>query len=143
ADALGGEPPLVELSSGCPLVEALAHRGPLIARPRTTPPDPAQRQLQFLDGEVAHALMHEGELLGILLLGPKELAAYTAEDFNLLTAFAQLTVLALVSAEGHRTIEGLNRELQAKVEKIAEQQRRIIALQSQLTSTRSKRTEDR
>ena len=74
--------------------------------------------------------MHEGQLLGILLLGPKELAAYTAEDFNLLTAFAQITVLALVSAEGHRTIETFNRELQAKVEKIAEQQRRILALQS-------------
>jgi transcriptional regulator with GAF, ATPase, and Fis domain len=143
ADALGGDPPLAELPPGCPLVEALANRGPLLARPRTTPPDPAQRQLQYLDAEVAHALTHEGELLGILVLGPKELAAYTAEDFNLLTAFAQLTVLALVSAEGHRTIEGLNKELKAKVEKIAEQQRRIIALQTQLTNTRSQRTEDR
>ena len=44
-----------------------------------------------------------------------------------------MTVLALVSAEGHRTIEALNRELQTKVEKIAEQQRRILALQSQLS----------
>ncbi len=135
ADALGGEPPLLELSSGCPLVEALANRGPVLARPRTTAPDPAQRQLAFIGGEVANALMHEGQLLGILLLGPKELAAYTAEDFNLLTAFAQITVLALVSAEGHRTIETLNRELQTKVEKIAEQQRRILALQNQLTNT--------
>jgi transcriptional regulator with GAF, ATPase, and Fis domain len=135
ADALGGEPRLVELSSGCPLVEALANRGPLIARPRSTTPDPAQRQLLFLGGEVAYALMHEGELLGILLLGPKELAAYTLEDFNLLSAFAQITVLALVSAEGHRTIEALNKELQTKVEKIAEQQRRILALQTQLTNS--------
>jgi transcriptional regulator with GAF, ATPase, and Fis domain len=142
ADALGGDPPLLELPPGCPLVEALAHRGPLLARPRTTPPDPAQRQLQYLDAEVAHALTHEGELLGILVLGPKELAAYSPEDFNLLAAFAQLTVLALVSAEGHRTIEGLNKELKAKVEKIAEQQRRIIALQTQLTNTRPQRTED-
>jgi transcriptional regulator with GAF, ATPase, and Fis domain len=140
ADVLGGEPSLVELSSGCPLVEALANRGPLIARPRSTAPDPAQRQLQFLGGEVAHALMHEGQLLGILLLGPKEVAAYSPEDFNLLTAFAQITVLALVSAEGHRTIETLNKDLQTKVEKIAEQQRRILALQSQLTN---QKTEDR
>jgi len=143
ADALGGDPPLLELPPGCPLVEALAHRGPLLARPRTTPPDPAQRQLQYLDAEVAHALTHEGELLGILVLGPKELAAYSPGDFNLLAAFAQLTVLALVSAEGHRTIEGLNKELKAKVEKIAEQQRRIIALQTQLTNTRPQRTEDK
>ena len=67
------------------------------------------------------------------MLGPKNHSRPTPpEDFNLLAAFAQLTVLALVSAEGHRTIEALNRELQAKVEKIAEQQRRILALQSQL-----------
>src|SRR5205807_9976974 len=44
----------------------------------------------------------------------------------------QLTVLALESAEGNRTIELLNRDLQTKVEKISEQQRRILALQSQL-----------
>ena len=47
-----------------------------------------------------------------------------------------MTVLALVSAEGHRNIETLNRELQTKVEKIAEQQRRILALQSQLSAIR-------
>jgi transcriptional regulator with GAF, ATPase, and Fis domain len=141
ADALGAAPPLVELSPGCPLVEALVNRGPLLARPRSTPPDAAQRQLYFLGGEVAHALMHEGQLLGILLLGAKELADYTAEDFNLLSAFAQITVLALLSAEGHRTIEALNKELQTKVEKIAEQQRRILALQSQLTNSRAANSE--
>ena len=54
------------------------------------------------------------------------------EDLTLLDAFTQLTALALGSAEGHRTIEVLNRELRAKVDKIAEQQRRIMALQSQL-----------
>jgi transcriptional regulator with GAF, ATPase, and Fis domain len=50
----------------------------------------------------------------------------------LLASFAQITVLALESAAGHRTIDQLNRELQAKVDKIAEQQRRILALQTQL-----------
>src|SRR5262249_19651183 len=54
------------------------------------------------------------------------------EDLNLLTAFAQITALALVSAEGHRTIEALNRDLHAKVEKIAEQQRRILVLQKKV-----------
>ena len=52
---------------------------------------------------------------------------------NVLAALTQLTSLALKSAERHQTIEGLNRELQTKVEKISEQQRRILALQSQLT----------
>src|SRR5262249_55180442 len=58
---------------------------------------------------------------------------FGTEDINLLGAFAQLTALALKSAERHRTIETLNKELQNKVEKISEQQRRILALQSQLT----------
>src|SRR5207237_5421536 len=54
------------------------------------------------------------------------------EDLTLWARVAQVTVRALESAEGHRTIEVLNRDLKAKVEKISEQQRRILALQSQL-----------
>ncbi len=136
ADALGPVPQLVELVSGCPLVEALRTHGPQLTRPPGAPSDPAQRQLQLLGGEVAHALTHEGHLLGMLVLGPKDhFAAYTAEDFNVLAAFAQITVLAFVSAEKHRAIEALNRDLQNKVEKIAEQQRRIMVLQSQLMNS--------
>jgi transcriptional regulator with GAF, ATPase, and Fis domain len=132
ADNLGPEPPLVELPPGCPLIEAMVQRGAVMAAIRG-PADAAQRQLQFLGGGAAQALVHEGELLGLLVLGPRESSPYTPEDYNLLAAFAQVTVLALVSAEGHRTIEALNCDLQEKVEKIAEQQRRILALQSQLT----------
>src|SRR5439155_17428619 len=44
----------------------------------------------------------------------------------------QVTVLALENALGHQTIDVLSRDLQTKVEKISEQQRRILALQSQL-----------
>jgi transcriptional regulator with GAF, ATPase, and Fis domain len=159
ADHLGPAPPLTELSSGCPLVEALRARHTLLLRagdsaawwsgrlgnggnggaqpeaPPTSHPvplDPARRQLQFLGGEAAHALVHEGQLLALLVLGPRLRGQYSADDLNLLAAVAQLTALALVSAEGRRTIEGLNRDLQAKIEKIGEQQRRILALQSQL-----------
>ncbi|HXG13338.1 MAG TPA: sigma 54-interacting transcriptional regulator [Gemmataceae bacterium] len=131
ADSLGPAPPLTELSSGCPLIEALRLDGTLVAGPRALT-DPAQRQLQYLGGEAAQALVHEGQILAILVLGRKALGSYTPEDLNLLTGFAQITGLALVSAEGRRTIEALNRELKTKVEKIAEQQRRILALQSQL-----------
>jgi transcriptional regulator with GAF, ATPase, and Fis domain len=48
----------------------------------------------------------------------------------LLAAFARVTVLALVSAAGHSAVENLNRQLRSNVEKIAEQQRRILALQA-------------
>jgi transcriptional regulator with GAF, ATPase, and Fis domain len=134
--AVGATPALTELSSGCPLIETVGERGAATARLLLSA-DPARRQLLFLGGETAHGLQHEGELLGLLVLGPKEAGSYTPEDLNLLTAFAQITALALVSTKGHRTIDGLNRELQGKVEKIAEQHRRILALQSQLANRKA------
>jgi transcriptional regulator with GAF, ATPase, and Fis domain len=130
-EAIGPTPALTELSSGCPLVEALRIHATLGSD--TPAGGPALRQLHLLKGTVAQALSHEGQMLGLLLLGPRPDSAYAREDMQLLAAFAQITVLALVSAEGHRTIEGLNRDLKTKVEKIAEQQRRILALQSQLS----------
>jgi transcriptional regulator with GAF, ATPase, and Fis domain len=133
AGCLGPTPPLGELSSGCPLVEALKDRGALVVgQELRQATEPGQRQLRFLGGDVAQALAHEGQLLALLVLGPKDAGPYGAEDLNLLAAFAQLTALALKSAERHRTIEDLNGDLRAKVDKISEQQRRILALQSQL-----------
>jgi transcriptional regulator with GAF, ATPase, and Fis domain len=139
ADSLGDAPPLTELSSGCPLVEGVRDRGTVLAPPRgASPADaPPERQLRLLGGEVALALTHEGQLLALLVLGPKQVGVYGPDDLNLLAAFAQITALALVSAEGHRTIDALNRDLQAKVEKIAEQQRRILALQAALSNQKS------
>jgi transcriptional regulator with GAF, ATPase, and Fis domain len=136
-DHLGSAPALTELSSGCPLIEALAVRGTMLCKPSPIGVDPAQRQLQFLGGELAHALMHEDQMLALVVLGPREAAGYSSDDLNLLTAFAHMTSLALVSAEGHRTIDTLNRDLHAKVAKIAEQQRRITTLQSQLLNQTS------
>jgi len=132
ADHLGPPPALTELSHGCPLIEALPGRGTLLSRSRSLGVDPAQRQLQFVGGELAHAVMHERAMLALLVLGPRDGIPYSADDVNLLAAFGQMTALALVSAEGHRTINTLNRDLHAKVAKIAEQQRRITTLQSQL-----------
>ncbi len=129
----GTEPPLNELSPGCPLVEALAKRGALVGTLRPEPGDvPAQRQLRLLGGGLARGLAHEGQLLALLVLGAKDAGPFTTEDLNLLSEFAQLTALALESAGRHQTIEALNGELRDKVEKIAEQQRRILTLQSQL-----------
>lgn len=130
-EVLGPRPGLEELTGDCPLIEALQAQRSLCVRQRPQL-GPAERQLLFLDGEVATALHHENQLLGLLVHGPRKNGTFSAEDLNLLTAFAQLTVVALVSAEGHRTIQNLNRDLQKKVEKIAEQQRRILMLQSQL-----------
>ncbi len=131
---LGTAPPqLTELSPGCPLVEALRAKPSVTVHPGLTV-DPAQRQLRLLGGSVACAIDHEDRLLAFLVLGPKNLGTYEGGDLELLAAFAQITSLALENATGHQKIEVLNRDLQAKVEKIAEQQHRIVALQAQLTN---------
>jgi transcriptional regulator with GAF, ATPase, and Fis domain len=131
-DSLGAEPPpLAELSPGCPLVEALQTERAVLATPGLSD-SPARRQLRLLGGQVAFALAHEDRLLAFLILGPRDLGWYGQDDLNLLAAFSQLTSLALENAQGHHTIELLTRDLQAKVEKISEQQRRILALQNQL-----------
>src|SRR5581483_3924705 len=81
AGALGPEPPLAELPPGCPLIEALAGCGTLTVGPRGAA-DAAGRQLQFIGGGAAQALVHEGQLLGLLVLGPREDSLYTGEDYN-------------------------------------------------------------
>ncbi len=133
AGHVGAAPALDELALGFPLVEAVEAGHPVQRVPGKRPfaDSPAQRQLQFLGGELALPLTHEGRLLAMLVLGPKD-SPYRPEDWNVLAALAQLTVPALANAAGHRAIEQLNRELQAKVDQIAEQQRRILALQTQL-----------
>ncbi len=136
---LGQAPTLVELPPGAPLVAYLENHGSLVASAVFQESAyAAQRQLRYLGGEAAHALRHEGKPLAILLLGPKDLGMFVPEDLNFLSAFAQLAAVALESAEGHRTIETLNRDLRDKVDKISEQQRRILALQSQLTRQASR-----
>jgi transcriptional regulator with GAF, ATPase, and Fis domain len=131
---VGPAPAQVELSKHGPLVEALRSDNVAAIPPRPgAPGDSGQEELKSLGGEVAIGLIQEDRLLAILVLGPKSSGAvYRQEDLNLLAAFSQITTLALGSAEGHKTIEHLNRDLQTKIEKIAEQQRRIITLQSQL-----------
>lgn len=130
---VGPAPAQVELPAHGPLIEALRQGENVVTVGRQEGgPSPAQQQLQALGGEVAQALAQTECLRAFLILGPKTNSSYRPEDLNLLSAFAQITVLALGNAAGHNTIEALNRDVQTKIDKIAEQQRRIFALQSQL-----------
>ncbi len=135
AETLGPAHWAAELSPASPVIAAATTKNWLWLRDRQRLTEAECCQLELLGGEVAQALTHEGQLLGLLVLGPKEAGFFGRDDLTVLSAFAELSVLALVSAEGHRTIETLNRDLQTKVEKIAEQQRRILILQSQLRSS--------
>jgi transcriptional regulator with GAF, ATPase, and Fis domain len=133
AGGIGPILPAPELTADGPLVAALGTFERIPPRAGAVPIE-ALVQLRAIGGAAAVALTHEGVLRAVLVLGPKAGGPYSPEDLELLAAFAPFTALALAGAEGHRTIESLNRELQTKIEKISEQQRRILVLQQQLTT---------
>ena len=95
--------------------------------------DPATDAMIALGGEVAAPIHAEGVLAGVLVLGPKRSGMpFDEEEVAFLGALGSVSTLALRSAEIQATLESLNRELRDKVEKIAEQRRRIVVLQDQL-----------
>ncbi|MFT3878585.1 MAG: sigma 54-interacting transcriptional regulator [Gemmatales bacterium] len=131
---LGKEPKQKSLLVGTPLVDTLAEL-PMVRVHHAggISPEPAQRQLRELGGELALPLRHENMMLAILIVGQQEGSTLDIPTLHLLTTFSQIAGLALHGAEGHAAIETLNHELQDKVQKISEQQRRIVMLQSQLS----------
>ncbi len=95
--------------------------------------DPASDAMIALGGEAAAALGGEGHLAGLLVLGPKRSGMpYEDEEMAFLGALSSVATMVLHSADIQETLETLNQELRGKVDKIAEQQRRILILQDQL-----------
>ena len=91
------------------------------------------KALQTYGAELGFLLELEGAIVGAAFFGPRtDGDPYTPEDQNFLTALTRTTALALSTAQGHRTILSLKEELQEKVDKIADQQRRIMYLQGEL-----------
>ncbi len=138
AASSGPEPEETILEEGNPLVEHL--RGAAEGSSRGTgsigpTSGPAADALIALGGEIATPLIADGVPPGLLVLGPKRSGMpYEDEEIAFLAALGSVATLALRSAEIQATLELLNHELRDKVEKIAEQQRRILILQDQLTS---------
>jgi transcriptional regulator with GAF, ATPase, and Fis domain len=124
------------IATDSPLVPGLVTLSGDVDRTTQSPASiEGQQQLQSLGGALSCALERDGAVVGLLLLGEKEDGTlFTTEDRNFLVALARTTALALRSAQGHRTIDSLKTELQDKVQKIAEQQRRILYLQGELLS---------
>src|SRR5205823_5403489 len=137
---------LVASHGPMPDEQALAGDNPLVVRLRQTATvrlshapalnggaDPASDAMIALGGEAATALGGEGLLAGFLVLGPKRSGMpYEDEEMAFLGALSSVATLVLHSADIQETLEGLNQELRDKVDKIAEQQRRILILQDQL-----------
>ena len=126
--------------------QTLAMDNPLVIRLQQTPTarlshalaagassDPATDAMIALGGEAASAVGSNGQLAGLLILGPKRSGMpFEDEEMAFLGALSSVATLALHSAGIQQTLETLNHELRDKVEKIAEQRRRILILQEQL-----------
>jgi len=137
---------LVACHGPVPDERELPRDNPLVARLREVPTIrvphamalsassvPATDAMLALGGEVAAALEADGAPAGLLVLGPKRNGMpYEDEEIAFLGALASVATLALHSAGIQQTLETLNQELRDKVDKIAEQQRRILILQDQL-----------
>jgi transcriptional regulator with GAF, ATPase, and Fis domain len=118
------------------LPERLAADSPLVAELAVQGVAADSRALAEVEAELGLTLDSEGTAVGLVLVGAKqEGPSYTAEDRNFLAALARTTALALRGAQGYRTIAVLKEELSGKVQKIAEQQRRISFLQSELLNS--------
>lgn len=133
----GPEPDDRVLSPDNPLVERLRTvstvRAPH-AMALAPASDPATDTMIALGGEVAKNLEADGEQVGLMVLGPKRSGLpYEAEEVAFLGALSSVAMLALHSAGIQQTLERLNLDLRDKVDKITEQQRRILLLQDQLT----------
>jgi hypothetical protein len=129
ADYLGNAPRIDVVYNDSVLAKMLLKGESVCLDLASIPGDPTVRKvLNSLGGVTIVPLQHEEDLTGFLVLGQKGSGAFTIDDLNLLAAFSQITVLGLVSAEGHKKIDLLNNELKGKIVKIAEQQNRILAL---------------
>ena len=147
ADAPGGALRLASCHGPAPDERVLDADNPLVERLRSVPglrvsradalgggPDPATDAMIALGGEAASALDSDGDLAGLLVLGPKRSGMpYEDEELAFLGALSSVATLALHSAGIQQRLEQLNGELRDKVDKIAEQQRRILILQDQLS----------
>ncbi|GIW88529.1 MAG: hypothetical protein KatS3mg108_2853 [Isosphaeraceae bacterium] len=143
AAALGPEPDEVVLEPDNPLVLHFKNRSDTLRVPHAmallSQPDPATDAMIALGGEVATPLEAHTGLAGLLILGPKRSGMpYEEEELAFLSALGSVATLALRSADIQKTLETLNHELAEKVDKIAEQQRRILILQEQLSLSRAR-----
>ena len=154
----GGETPQPYTLAACwgpePDDKAIEPTNPVVVRLReaatvrvshalTSPSDVSADALIALGGELAAGLEQDGRLDGILVLGPKRSGLpFEDDEVAFLGALASVAMLALRSADIQTTLEVLNGELRDKVEKIAEQQRRILILQDQLAGRRGARGDE-
>lgn len=146
AAALGPEPDERRLEGDNPLILRFreAEPGPVAPPKASDAADPAADALIRLGGEVAYDLRtSDDRLVGLLVLGPKRSGLpFEDEELVFLNALVSVAGLSLHAAEIQSTLEELNHDLSLKVEKIAEQQRRILALEREMGEAQREQIQD-
>jgi len=126
------EGPLPEAN---PIVQRLSRGdGPLVVQQLSSPQDnPELGQLSVWEAAIALPMRIDDRFIGIMCLGlPLSEEPYEPEELAFLAALARVGAMTAESANAYDTIQELNRDLGEKVNKIAEQQRRIVLLQERL-----------
>jgi signal transduction histidine kinase len=121
-DEDGGEerPAVIEPTE--PLVAILARRGAIIFREAGQEPDPRDptATLTRMRAECACPVIHETQLLAILVLGPKLSGdAYYSQDIDLLSTLAGNVAVAIKNAELYQRV-ALLEEQRRRTERVAE-----------------------
>ena len=130
-DGEGSVPEQVEFDSA--LIERLKSDDAIL-RVSFTPDDPLRESLKRLKCEVLFPLKVDGDIEGIVVLSRREDGTpYTAEDLTFLNTLGQFTAVALRSVRVHQDFARLNEEIRIKANKIDEQKRQIVMMQSELT----------
>jgi len=97
--------------------------------------EPLITQMVEMHAEAAIPIIREDEMLGVFILGRKRSRQiYTLDDVRLLMTLANHAAIAIHNARTYQRMEILNVDLKANIEKIEEQRREILGLQTQLLS---------
>jgi DNA-binding NtrC family response regulator len=129
ADEIGWPYAPPRLAASHPLLQELAIAGVL----RSSASGASGRALQSFGASLGYLLELEGAIIGAAFFSPRaDGDNYSPEDQTFVSALVRTTTLALSTAQGHQMILTLKEQLQQKVDKIADQQRRIMFLQGEL-----------
>lgn len=119
-DSLGSPPFPERIDSSHDLIERMKEGELLQKAPRALIREDAVSQfLRSVGAELAQPLIHDGKLLGFILLGAKQEGMYNSSEMGFLTGIADLATIALHGSQSQQTLEKLNRDLRQRVERVS------------------------
>jgi transcriptional regulator with GAF, ATPase, and Fis domain len=108
------------LEADHPIIERLQVGGLLQKAPRALIREDADSfLLRSVGADLAQPLIHDGKLIGLLLLGPRREGMYNSAELSFLTGVADLATIALHGAQSQQTLDKLNRDLRHRVERVS------------------------